>query len=475
MSNIYCQFNHLYVENDVGEYAKDIHFLLRKGETVFFLGDRDSGRSVFFDYLLGKANKVRGNIYQDKDRISFEVLNKDIKHISYEETLNRELEMISILDYLFLLQSSFSLVIWDSAKQNELAKELLSFVGLDKDITIPIGELNHSERILLGLAKAKAEKATMILIEDDFENIYEEELKRIGVIFDKFKQEGVTFVVNTNGLYGIKELSDRCAIFSNHILARILNSKETDSLVEIENALYSDVIEFPSAIHYLDGKEVFRLEAYQLRNGEALSFSLCEQEVISIIDEDYSEIKDLYKTLSGQVMSNGKMFFQGESLKPGWNKDIVKTPIVGIDALGIKRLFPQLSVAENLALPSYQKLNKGSGILSPSVLSATYTAWNKQHPYSGDSIQKMSRADRLSIQLESWWIFHPKVIIFFEPFLHMDQQGRGVIAQYFAKYKERRTAIIVLTGSKNNYLGDDVIALEDRLFDHVMQISERIR
>lgn len=96
----------------------------------------------------------------------------------------------------------------------------------------------------------------------------------------------------------------------------------------------------------------------------------------------------------------------------------------------------------------------------------------KKHPNAAESISEMNRADRLSVQLEGIITFHPELLICYEPFLHLDRQGRGLFAQCFSTLTARNSSVIIITSSMTNYLGEDSMVKDSEFLTEIIYEQE---
>ena len=70
--------------------------------------------------------------------------------------------------------------------------------------------------------------------------------------------------------------------------------------------------------------------------------------------------------------------------------------------------------------------------------------------------------DVISMTLERWYIYNPRVLILFEPFVMCDAYGVSIVKSYIKKFVSRGTAVIMIK-SREEYvedISDQIIRLE---------------
>lgn len=70
--------------------------------------------------------------------------------------------------------------------------------------------------------------------------------------------------------------------------------------------------------------------------------------------------------------------------------------------------------------------------------------------------------DIISITLERWYIYNPKVLVLFEPFVQCDVYGVSLVKSYIKKFANKGTAVIIIK-SREEYvedISDQIISIE---------------
>ena len=128
-----------------------------------------------------------------------------------------------------------------------------------------------------------------------------------------------------------------------------------------------------------------------------------------------------------------------------------------------EEVFTHMSAGQNLLLPSLGKISSVEYIASSGRISKML----KQNMDSDAMMPDMEAGDLeindlISITLERWYIYNPKVLVLFEPFAQCDVYGVSIVKSYIKKFANRGTAVIILK-SREEYvedISDKIISLD---------------
>lgn len=473
MKRVLLNVNDLCVSSEKGTRIQELSLYLREGETITLLGDRSSGSNTFFDFLCGKGMRISGMAktindtpIEDYLKKNLYAINEDIQHDDAEMKAFRD---INIEDFLFLMdERGCNDLILNRKKIYGKAVEILSLMDIEQEPTTTIAKMNRLEILKLFIGKAILHDASIIAFKNDLEGFQSGDILNLANVLAKLKREkNISIVWCTNGLTGVVELSDRFCIFKNGTVVNMRRMTDEMTINALQMML-ADLKERPQQIENKKaGTEVLHL--LQVRGNEFF-IELYEGEIISVVEYNIEKKVKLYEQLIGEEKGLN-CYIRGSLVPPRKKFNGKKYPIIGINTFGRGGLFENMTIEDNLILPSLKKICFPNILMDSHLMEAVKREWKNKHPFSNNSIKDMSIYDRLSLQLESWLIYRPDVIVMLEPFLHLDQQGRGIFAQYFAQYKRIGISVIVLTGSESNYLGEDAeVNLE--VFDRILKVRE---
>jgi ABC-type sugar transport system ATPase subunit len=473
MKRILLELMNFSAQGNNSESCHDICMFLREGETIALLGERNSGRYSFFGWLSGENTEYSGQVISDTDISTERFLRNNVFLLSDSLRL-KIVENSSILleDYLFLMSSSgCSGFMIRKEKMEEKGRELLLEVGLERKLQDEMSIFTPMERLKAELAKAIYSGARIIALENDLEGLNDSEIDELSELVGRIKSaHHLCIVWNTNGMRGIAKIADRCMYFFGGTIVKQVDMKRPGGMQKVENIAREDIL-IP-AVRKTENKqeELPFFQADVCVNQVPFELEIRHGQIYSIVEYDLHAKRKLFEIMTGEKYSD--LRFHGEKLPEGWYFRKNRYPIIGLDVFGINGEFSNLTPAENIILPSYRKISSPSLFFPSSALHAAGIDWRKKHPNAAESVSEMNRADRLSVQLEGIITFHPELLICYEPFLHLDRQGRGLFAQCFSTLTARNSSVIIITSSMTNYLGEDSMVKDSEFLTEIIYEQE---
>lgn len=193
---------------------KDINFHIKDGDTVLFLGARNSGKRTIFEMLNRIIEPDKGKIYMDGLDISDyskRAMSRNISYVTgkpyfFEESVLKEMQLIS-------------------SNKKHIIKALQK-VGLYDDVmrmpdklATSTNALDSKQQFLLGLAKCVLSRSGVMIIYEIPRNINTDEKKEIFETIRKVSEDKTLIIFSASS-----ELTDLC-----------------NKIIEIENGQISNI------------------------------------------------------------------------------------------------------------------------------------------------------------------------------------------------------------------------------------------
>ena len=219
----------------------DISFELGTGQLVAVLGPNGAGKSTLFKCLLGRLKRYQGSIYME---------GRDIKE------LNRK-QMAAIAAYIPQSETPvFNYSVMDSvlmgttgmlsplqapgAEQIEIAKQALAYLDIEYMADRGINEISGGERQLALLARAMAQRARVLIMDEPTANLDYGNQQHVLRHIQKMAQNGYTILLSThNPEHALQYATHVLAIKDHKILANgnaktILNEELIKSIYGLD-------------------------------------------------------------------------------------------------------------------------------------------------------------------------------------------------------------------------------------------------
>lgn len=198
-----------YDDEVAGDVLKNISFHLEKGEISFLTGHSGAGKSSLFKLISMIKRGNRGQIIFD---------NKDLSKVKSSQIpfIRRKMGLI-FQDYKLLNDRTvfdnvaLPLIImgYGYKEISGLVRAALSKVGLlGKEKKLPL-TLSGGEQQRVGIARAIVNKPLLILADEPTGNLDPELSAEIMILFEQFKQVGVTVLIASHDISLISKLNHR--------------------------------------------------------------------------------------------------------------------------------------------------------------------------------------------------------------------------------------------------------------------------
>ena len=457
------RINHLNCTYIPTRKLENISFCILEGECIGFLGLTYSGKDILSGILRGKLTEGKrvGTIYVDGQKIdNWENLNQKIYCLRPD---NYIIEDWTVTEYLCLVNSGWSGAFWKKNKLEREAEALFSEFDLAFNVSNRMRYLSESEKRIVDVVKAYRQGAKVIVVEDEFEGMSQEDIIKFGKVLHRLIAGKMAAIINSNSNFIASALSDKYIIFGKgHIIKKCVREYiKTEE--QMEQYLLGD-----SAIsakrNGLGRKEfseceedvVYRVRNLEIRKGYVKTFDFIKGEVVTILVLGRQEKEKIFSSLSGfgrsgevYYIQNGKHYENMDYYK------LAREKIVSIRALGSREeVFEHMTVEENLMLPSLKKISFLDYLrASKGIRKMLLGELGEEQNIRNTKMEELGSNERIRITLKQWYILNPKVLILFEPFALCDANDVTVVKKYIKRFSDKGTTVIIVK-TREEYVED---------------------
>ena len=457
---------------------KWVSLILFEGECTAFFGLSFSGKDDLVSSLTSgrpcAAEELCLRIDSEPVRDQ-KMLEKSVYRLSPR---TQTLRGWNLAEYIALTGSGWMLV---GRQRRELvlrAQALTEELGLSLDVRRELGTLSEKEKMLGELARACALGARVLVVEDELESLKDEEIREFaGALHSVAEKRRLTVIINAHSSAVSRALADHYVIFrdgrivkkcrkdeilSPQMLETYMLGPMTDTRQDFETAdpavsggkeeiLYR-MRSFPSGSHRLRplrGSSLFQ------QNGSLLDLSFRKSRVSTFLVPDEKLRDRLFLSLSGRDLSEQTYCVIGD-MRMGYGEYLrfVKNRVVSVMHLGSREeLFDNMSVGENLVLPSIRKISFSDYLLSSSRLAYALEPNTAIGGGLDDAMLSSDVNTRIAVTLERWNLYNPKVMVLLEPFERCDLYGVSIVCSYVRRLSGRG-ACVILIKSRAEYAED---------------------
>ncbi len=457
---------------------KGIDFDLYRSEIHAIVGQNGAGKSTFVKILNGIYTPDKGEIFIEGNRVSIkkpiDAKRHGITLVHQEVTL---IPYLSVAENIYLAKIPFitkPLKIVDKREIEDFARKYMDVLGLTMNPWIKVKELSVGEQQLVQIARALAENAKIICLDEPTSALTPAEIDRLFNIIRELKRTGKSIIFITHHIDEVFQIADRVTILRDGEKIATLKIEETNPHEVVKLMLGREPSKFYIVKEkVLERKEKPILEVKNLSTIPAkvrgvrlvnISFNLYRGEILGVAGLLGSGKTELGKALIGvEKIVSGEIYIEGK-------KVVIRNPIDalkhGIYYLPENRRFEglvlTLTIRENIVLSSINKLVKAIGIRDIELERKIAKEWierlNIVAPSTETKTMNLSGGNQQKVVIAKALESKPKVLIFDEPTMGIDVGAKVEIRRIISELARQGLSIILMSSDI-----DEILALADRI------------
>jgi ABC-type Mn2+/Zn2+ transport system ATPase subunit len=200
----------LTVRYDGKNALESVSFRVQVGESVAIVGPNGAGKSTLFRALVGLVQPNRGTMDTHGAEIGY-VTQRSAVDWSFPVTVH-DVVMMGRIGKMGWLR-------WQRPHDREMVQRCLAQVGMLEYASRQIGELSGGQQQRVFVARALAQEATVLLMDEPFSGVDAPSQETILEILDRLHGQGVTALVSTHDLNLAVERFDRLALLNQRLIA----------------------------------------------------------------------------------------------------------------------------------------------------------------------------------------------------------------------------------------------------------------
>lgn len=465
-----------------GEVAlANVSLTIAAGTIHGLLGANGAGKSTLVRSICGVERRDAGVIAVDGVALpaghgARDAREAGIVHIDQDRALCAELSIAENVALTVGHPTRRGGLVKTSALLTQ-ARAALEIVGLDHDVTTPVGELPISDQTLVAIARALATSARLILLDEPTADLTPAERTALLARLRTLAAEGVSCVLITHSLGEALDVCDAITILRDGIVvdsrpAGELDERSVTALMVGEDAgvTWDDRVASASRHTSIDRRSPgprLTLDGISCERLGPLSLDVRPGEVVALTgtsDSGYLLVGDL---LSGLIpRSSGTMQLNGRPYTPRTVADALRDGVACVPAdRTTDGLALEMTARENLLMRGHRFSSRLRGIRAglerswaQSIL--VHGAVKPADPEA--MLSTLSGGNMQKILLAKWLAEEPELLVLCEPTVGIDVAARTDI---YARVRNAcADGLAVLLASSDL---EEVATISDRVF--VMQ------
>lgn len=441
------EFRKLEKEFSGTKVLKGISLAFTRGEVHGLLGENGAGKSTLIKILTGVYSASGGTILLegkptrigsplDAHRLGIGAVYQDAELVSG----------FSVGANVLLGNEPGGFAV-SQRRINERARNILAEIGVSLDVNRRASSLSAAEMQLVTLATLFQRRYKVIVLDEPTARLSATEVELLFRIVQRFREQGITIVYISHRLGEVKAVCDRVTILRGGRVSAVLTREQIteERVTELMVDHSSSKLETYNPGHATD-RIVLEVEALATEHLQPISFGLRAGEVLGITGPVGGGKEQIEKALGGIAHHSGRISIDGRVTRiasPG------EARAAGIAVIPEDRrkqgLFPNLSVADNLALPVLNVLSR-SGLINHkhklAYADGVMARFSVTPPQPDRAVKFFSGGNQQKAVIGKWITAGAKIYIFVEPtsgvdvgaikeiydiILHLARQGAAVI------------------------------------------------
>lgn len=464
----------------------NVDFNLKPGEVHVLLGENGAGKSTLIKIITGaiepdggevklngKTIKLNGPVHAQKLGVS---------------AVYQEFNLIPHLDAamnIFLRKQPMKgklIKYMNKQEMYEKSNQLLSELGINIDIKLPIKHLSIAYQQMVEIAKALIWDAKIVIFDEPTAVITGEESKQLFRVINRLKEKGVAVIYISHRLEEIYEIGDRVTILRDGEFVDLLDLKnEKVDIDTIINKMVGRNLDekFPKAKVEV-GEEILRVENIACEGKfKDISFSLKKGEILGIAGLVGAGRTEIAKSIFGaDPISQGQIYFENEKVQIKSPSDAIRLGIsLAPEDRKTEGLIQIMAIDKNMIMANQKNYVKNGIFLKKKIRKDCTQMVEKMRIATSSldkQIQHLSGGNQQKVVLAKWLIANSKVVIFDEPTRGIDIGAKVEVYQLMNELVKNGVGIIMISSEMPEILGmsDRLIVLHEGKMTGELDIEE---
>jgi len=458
---------------------EDVDFSLRKGEIHALMGENGAGKSTLIKILTGVEHPDAGSIELEDKPV--QVRSPQHSQELGISTVYQEINLctnISVAENIMLGHEPRRLGGISWKKMNDLASQAIKRLGIDVDVTQPLGNYSVAIQQMVAITRALQILSARVLILDEPTSSLD--IHETNMLFDvmrRLKSEGIGIVFITHFLDQVYQIADRITVLRN---GRLVGTFDTAALPRIEliakmlGRTVTDLAAMSKArstIEHDHDKERLAEARGLGRKGslEPVDLELNAGEVVGIaglLGSGRTELADLIFGID--TPDTGSLAIKGQKVERFSPRESLKRGIALCpEDRKVEGIVGDLSIRENiiLALQARYGWFKFLNVQKQYEIAQKYIQLLGIHTPSPDQLVKnLSGGNQQKVILARWLATQPHILILDEPTRGIDVGAKAEIQKLVLDLAREGMSIVFISSELEEVLriSHRIVVLRDR-------------
>ncbi|MEO3925560.1 sugar ABC transporter ATP-binding protein [Micromonosporaceae bacterium B7E4] len=457
----------------------EVDFRLFPGEVHALMGENGAGKSTLIKVLTGVYDVDEGEIVLDGTPVRFagplQAQQAGVSTVYQEVNLCANLSVAENI-HIGREPRRFGAIHWSELRRR--SRRLLDGLGLDVDVTAPLGSLSLAVQQMVAIARAIDISAKVLILDEPTSSLDADEVGQLFRVMRQLKEEGMAILFVSHFLDQVYEISDRMTVLRNgrrvgEYATRELSQLDlVSAMIGKELAALEELEEQPrrSLAALERGRPV--VEATGLGRGGAVapfSLSIHRGEVVGLAGLLGSGRTEVARLLFGADRADsGELKVDGEPVAMRGPRTAMARDIAFCsENRRTEGLVADLTVRENiiLALQAARGWSRPLPRRRQDELVDKYVKALRIVPANPEAlVGQLSGGNQQKVLLARWLITEPRLLILDEPTRGIDVGAKAEIQRLVVTLSDGGMAVLFISAELEEVLrlSHKIAVLRDR-------------
>ena len=444
-----------------------VDFRITRGEVVALVGENGAGKSTLMKILGGVHQPDAGEIKLDGQPVKIQNVNDAMRRgIAFIHQELNVLDNLEVAANVFLGREPRSaLGLIDRKKIHDDTAPLLQRLGLEVSTHTRLDHLPIAQQQMVEIAKALSLNARLIIMDEPTSSLTLSETKRLLELVCELAEQGVSIIYISHRLAELDECADRVVVLRDGRNAGEMAHGEAthDRLInlmvgrDIKN--YYVPPEGRKAAGFLKVRNV----SSPLYPHKTVSFDAARGEILGLAGLVGAGRSEMAKALVGLDPSPARqIILDGKNISINAPREAIDHGIYLVpENRRSEGLIVEMSVRENVSLPSLRQLSRGGLIQRKrerSVAQRQVDSLKVKTPGIESLVLNLSGGNQQKVVLAKWLAMNPRVMILDEPTRGIDVGAKAEIYRLMRALAGQGAVILMISSDM-----EEVLNVSDRI------------
>ena len=446
---------------------ENISFTINKGEIHALIGENGAGKSTLIKILSGVYQPEAGaSIVMNGQKLEalspLESLQKGIVVIYQDFSLFPNLSVMENIALSHSVESNDKLLSW--RKMRTIAKNAMEQLDISIDPETPLGELSVARQQLVAIARALANNAKLLILDEPTSSLSKGEVKKLFQIMISLKKKGIALLFISHKLDELFAISDRFTILRDGQYIGTYSEEDLDD-DKLVSLMVGRKIEYTIYPKKKQDDPLLEIKNFSKRgNFKDINLTLYKGEILGLTGLVGAGRSEVVQAVFGlNQVDTGTLILNGKELKITSPSDALKAGISYVPENRLQEgLILQKSIGDNISLTVLKSLSNPVGLVNMKKKSGLTETWMDKlgiRPrIPGMRTSKLSGGNQQRVVLSKWLATKPRVLIVDEPTNGIDIGAKAEIHQLLRKLAESELGIIIISSEL-----PEILAIADRV------------